>query len=253
MGNTEAAFGPAVLSGEDFARHEITAQLRANQDLIYEFAKRWYCSPYTFRSVKVLGYPACKIPFDLWVMHDLMVQYRFQTIVETGTAGGGTTLWYAILMDLLGIEGGVVHTIDVDAEESRGVRPSHPRIHYHTGSSTDHDLVDKIAADVRKRGGLALIDLDSDHHAPHVLRELELWAPVVPIGGWLIVEDTNGSPVDTDPATGKPLMVEGPFAAVMEFLQTHPGQFLREVVCERFWLSMCPHGWLIRVAGPNEA
>lgn len=247
VGNTATPYGPAILSGDDVARHAITAGLRAHQELIFKFTQAWYASPYTFRTTKVLGYDACKIPFDLWIFHDLMMQYRFQTVVETGTASGGAALWFAVLMDLLKIDG-VVHTIDVDSVEVHGDRPVHPRIVYHHGNSTDPELVELIATDAQSRGGHLLVDLDSDHHAPHVLQELELWAPLVPVGSWLVVEDTNGSPVETDPDTGAPVMVEGPFAAVMEYLQRHPGEFLRDVVCERFMITMNPHGWLQRKA-----
>lgn len=251
MGRTAAPHAPAVLHRDDVTRDSITASLRAHNDLIYDFATAWYRSPYTFRSTRVLGYPACKIPLDLWVLHDLFCQYRFSRVVETGTAGGGTTLWYAMLMEMLGIEDGRVLSVDVDPAEAYGVRPQHPRIEYVTGSSTDPALVADVAARFLDPALPTLVNLDSDHHAPHVLRELELWAPLVPVNGWLVVEDTNGSPVDTHPETGLPVMVEGPLAGVMEYLERHPGEFTREVVCERYWLTMNPHGWLQR-ARPHE-
>lgn len=229
-----------VLDPETRTRDEITASLRAHNDLIFQFSKAWYASPYTFQATRVLGHVACKIPFDLWIMHDLFCQYRFQTVVECGTAEGGATLWYATLMDLLQIDGGHVYSIDIDDQPAR---PVHPRITYLHGSSLDR----AIAASIPSRGA-TLINLDSNHVAGHVLAELELWAPRVPVGGWLVVEDTNGTPIVKDPATGQLVPVEGPYAAVMEYLAKHPGEFLRDVVCERYWLTMNPSGWLQRSA-----
>lgn len=227
------------------ARQEIVAGLRAHEGLIFEFAKAWYDSPYTFRQTRVLGWPACKIPFDLWIMMDLFTQYRFRTVVETGTAGGGTTLWFAVLMDLLGIDGHV-WSIDIDLPGPGEKRPEHPRITYVHGSSADPDVVDRVVAESGHGASPdILVNLDSNHCAPHVLDELRLWAPLVPVGGWLVVDDTNGAPV-MDDAAGNPVEVEGPFAAVMEYLAGHPGEWFRDVLQERHMLTMNPHGWLQR-------
>lgn len=242
MSQTAAPQTPGVLHRDDFTRQEITAGLRAHNDLIFEFARAWYSSPYTFRATKVLGHMACKIPLDLWIYQDLFHQYGFRTVIETGTAYGGTTLWYAVLMDLLGIDGGKIYSVDMDVQEGR---PIHPRIEYIEGSCVDPALVADIAARADLSGPV-LVNLDSNHNAGHVLQELELYAPLVPLGSWLVVEDTNGGPVETDPATGETIVVEGPFAAVMEYQAKHPGEFVADVVCERYWLTMNPHGWLQR-------
>jgi cephalosporin hydroxylase len=230
----------AVMGYEDRTRHEITAELRAHEDLIFKFMQAWYQSAYTFRGTHVKGHLACKMPTDLWILHDLFQQYRFETVIETGTGHGGTTLWYATLMDMMGIDGRV---FSIDTEHYDG-RPTHSRIEYLRASSIDPDLVEMLR---ESRRGPVLVNLDSDHRAGHVLAELELYAPLVPLNGWLVVEDTNGAPVITNDA-GERVQVEGPFAAVMEYLMKHPGEFLRDVVCERYWLTMNPHGWLQRVA-----
>ena len=238
----------AMTSPEDRTRHAITAGIRANEGLIFEFAKAWYASPYTFRATTVLGWPACKIPLDLWILMDLFTQYKFRTVVECGTAGGGTTLWYAILMDLLGIDDGRIFSIDIDVPGPGEDRPRHDRITYVHGSSVDPAIVGQVATDAGLHHGSrhpVLVNLDSSHHAPHVLHELEAWAPLVPVGSYLVVEDTNGAPVMED-AAGNQVEVEGPLAAVLEYLARHPGEFTREVSCERYWLTMNPHGWLQR-------
>lgn len=241
---------PGLMSPADRDRHAITASLRANEQLIFDFAKAWYASNYTFRATHVLGYPACKIPLDLWIMHDLFCQYRFAHVIETGTAGGGTTLWYALLMDMLNIEGGRVWSIDIGDAPEGGVRPTHPRITYLKENSVDERVIAEITGKiVFRRGhieGATLVNLDSSHYATHVVEELQRWALLLQVGDWFVVEDTNGVPTLEDPATGNQVEVEGPFAAVMEFLAKHPDEFVRDVVCERYWLTMCPHGFLQR-------
>ena len=62
-----------------------------------------------------------------------------------------------------------------------------------------------------------LIILDSDHSMAHVRQEMELYAPLVTSGSYLIVEDTN--------INGNPVLPEsgpGPNEAIADYLNTHP-------------------------------
>lgn len=204
-------------------------------DLLNEFARVWYSAPHTWSSVNVLGVPAMKCPFDLWNYHDLMVRQRPRTVIETGTAYGGSAFWFATLMDVLGITDGQVLTIDIDPD----VKKQHPRVSYLTGSSTDPVLVEDVLA---RATHPLLISLDSEHSAEHVQRELELYAPAVDVGEYLVVEDTNVSWPD-DP---------GPRGALLAYLDAHPDEFVLDLWCERFLLTMHPEGWLRRRAPHQE-
>jgi cephalosporin hydroxylase len=86
-----------------------------------------------------------------------------------------------------------------------------------------------------------MVILDSDHTAPHVLAELDRFAPMVSSGCYLIIEDTNigGNPVEPDYETG------GPRAAVMDWLPDHP-EFVIDKTQERYLLTMNPDGYLRR-------
>ena len=88
--------------------------------------------------------------------------------------------------------------------------PTHPRITYLGGrSSTDPDVV----ADVRARaeGRRTLVILDSDHSQAHVEAELAEYAPLVPVGGYVIVEDSNIGQIRKD-------LLPGPLEAIETFL-----------------------------------
>ena len=58
-----------------------------------------------------LGVPIQKNPFDLWVFQEILHETRPDILVETGTAHGGSALWFASMFDLL--DRGRILTIDI--------------------------------------------------------------------------------------------------------------------------------------------
>ena len=186
--------------------------------------------------VSWLGYSSLKCPLDLWIYQELICRLRPEFIIETGTASGGSALFLASMCDL--IDHGQVITIDVDAREGQR-RPVHPRITYMVGSSVDQAVIARVQEAL---GGnhAGLVILDSDHHRDHVLAEMRAFAPLVPLGGYLVVEDTNinGHPVYPD-------FGPGPMEAVRLFL-AEADAFEVDSSCERFILTMNPSGFLRR-------
>jgi len=85
-----------------------------------------------------------------------------------------------------------------------------------------------------------LVILDSDHSKAHVLQEMELYAPMISVGSYLIVEDTN--------LHGHPVLPEfgpGPMEAVAEFLPKNP-DFIVDRSREKFFMTFNPGGYLKR-------
>lgn len=179
-----------------------------------------------------LGVPCLKCPLDLWIYQELLWELKPDVVIETGTHLGGSALFMATVLDAIGH--GIVITIDIVAAS----RPGHPRIRYVQGSSADAALVDAV----RDRWpGRRLVVLDSDHAAAHVARELALFAPLVDVGSYLIVEDTN---VNGHPA--HPTFGPGPWEAVDAFLQT-TDTFAVDREREKFLMTFNPRGYLRRV------
>jgi cephalosporin hydroxylase len=98
------------------------------------------------------------------------------------------------------------------------------------------EQVDQIVA-----GGRVLVLLDSDHSARHVLAELRAWHSRVPVGSYVIVEDTNvhGHPV-------MPSHGPGPMEAVDAFLAEND-QFVVDESRQKFFMTFNPRGYLKRV------
>jgi cephalosporin hydroxylase len=128
-----------------------------------------------------MGTPVNKCPTDLWIYQELLHRVRPAVVVETGTAWGGSALYFAGLCDLL--DHGRIVTIDIGAAEGR---PEHPRITQIVGSSTAPEIVDEVWRLVRDDTPV-LITLDSDHSYSHVRHELAAYADLVTPGSYLVV------------------------------------------------------------------
>jgi cephalosporin hydroxylase len=181
-----------------------------------------------------LGAQALKNPLDLWIYQEIVFETRPQLIVETGTYRGGSALYLASLCDLM--DSGEVLSIDI--QPVRDDYPSHPRVTYLGGrSSTDPEVVDEVRE--RAGGRPILVILDSDHSQKHVEAELADYAPLVPVGSYVIVEDSNIGRIRKD-------LMPGPLEAVETFL-AQTDEFVIDREREKFLITFNPSGYLRRV------
>jgi hypothetical protein len=74
------------------------------------------------------------------------------------------------------------------------------RVEFILGSSTDPAIVAKLAE--RAKGKKVMVILDSDHRQSHVAQELEAYASMVNVGGYLIVQDTSVERAPGEPGHG---------------------------------------------------
>ena len=206
-------------------------------DLYYE---RWHTDGGDTTDLSWMGYGLLKCPMDLWMYQELLVRTRPDVIVETGTLYGGSAYFLASILDLIGH--GRVISIDIDPQPNL---PTHPRITFITGSSTDAAVVERVKQMVG--GERAMVILDSDHHLDHVFGELLAYSPLVQVGDYLVVEDTN--------INGNPTSAEfgpGPTEAVERFLaiesSVDQARFAVDRTCERFLITYNPGGYLKRVS-----
>ena len=88
-------------------------------------------------------------------------------------------------------------------------------------------------------GRPALVILDSDHSQAHVEAELDAYSPLVPPGGYVIVEDSNIGEVREDLMPG-PLQAIDAFLARTDTFEVDPSR-------EKFMITFNPRGYLRRV------
>jgi cephalosporin hydroxylase len=210
-----------------------TATSQQRRRIVSRFHRLYYYEgERTWANTSWLGARAQKCPLDLWIYQEILHETRPDLIVETGTADGGSALFLASILDLLG--NGRVITIDVEA---RAARPQHERIEYVTASSTAPEIVAQVQA-VAARAGSVMAILDSDHSREHVLAELRAYGDLVTPGNYLVVEDTNlgGHPIWPD-------FGPGPMAAAREFLAERT-DFALDPQREKFGLTFNPNGFL---------
>jgi cephalosporin hydroxylase len=194
-----------------------------------------------WRNMWFLGIPIQKNPCDLWMMQQIIYETKPDVIVETGTFRGGSALYFAHVLDGLGLERSRVVTIDIEDVNADAARYPvwQKHVRFLHGSSIDPLIVDEVRRLTANRR--VLVVLDSVHEKEHVLQELSAYAPLVSPNGYLVVEDTNSDGVPVFPGS------IGPTAAVLEFLATPLGQdFEQDASREAMVLTFNPGGWLKR-------
>jgi cephalosporin hydroxylase len=192
-----------------------------------------------WRNMWFLGIPIQKNPCDLWMMQQIVYETKPDVIVETGTFRGGSALYFAHMLEGMGLTDSKVITCDVEdaCREAATLPLWQKHVEFILGSSTDEKTLERIRQACQ--GKRVLVVLDSLHEKDHVLKELDLYAPLVSAGSYLIVEDTNSDGVPVFPGS------IGPTAAVQAFLPTEQGKlFKQDVSREAMVLTFNPGGWL---------
>lgn len=195
-----------------------------------------------------MGRPIIQYPQDMIAMQELIWQIKPDLIIETGIAHGGSLVYYASLLELIGK--GEVLGIDIDIREhNRQEIEAHPmfkRIEMIQGSAIDEVLVAEVAKRTEGKQTV-MVCLDSNHTHDHVLRELELYSPFVTLGSYLVAFDT----IVEDMPKGvfdRPWDVgNNPKTAVWEFLKTTDNFEIDRQIDNKLLISVAPEGYLKRV------
>ncbi len=184
-----------------------------------------------------MGLPAWKNPLDCWIYQEIIHAVKPDAIVEIGSRYGGSTQYFADLLELLGK--GIVISIDIDRSF---YQCRHNRVIALTGNSSDPDIVEAVR--FHCQGKTVLVIQDGDHRKTQVLRDLENYSSLVTPGSYFIVEDGIVDLFHPDDGLG--FDEEGPLAAVEEFL-TQNGDFVVDESRERYLLTYNPRGFLKKI------
>ena len=197
-----------------------------------------------------MGRPIIQYPQDMIAMQELIWDIQPDLIIETGIAHGGSLIYYASLLELIGGRG-VVLGIDIDIRaHNKAAIEAHPmyrRIRMIQGSSVGDETLRQVreaAAGKQK----VIVCLDSNHTHEHVLRELELYSPFVTPGSYLVVFDTIVEDLPDDYLPGRPWKKgDNPKTAVRDFLGTHKNFAVDAGIDNKLLISVAPGGYLKRI------
>src|SRR4249919_2947467 len=93
-----------------------------------------------------MGRPIIQYPQDMIAMQEIIWQVKPDLIIETGIAHGGSLIYYASLLELIGK--GEVLGIDIDIREHNRkeieVHPMFKRIKMLQGSSISSETIDQV-------------------------------------------------------------------------------------------------------------
>ncbi len=195
-----------------------------------------------------LGRPIIQYPQDIIAMQELIWNIKPDLIIETGIAYGGSLIFYASMLELLGGDGQVVG-IDIDIREHNRMEiekhPMFKRIKMIEGSSTEEEIVEKVRR--MAEGKKVLVCLDSNHTHEHVLRELELYAPLVSVGSYCIVFDTIIEDMPAGSFPDRPWdKGNNPKTAVHKFLKSNGNFEIDKDIESKLLITVAPDGYLRR-------
>lgn len=197
-----------------------------------------------------LGVPIIQFPQDMIAMQEIIWAVRPDLIIETGVARGGSLVFYASLLELIGGEG-LVLGIDIDIRPpNRAVIEAHSmakRIRLIEGSSVSSEVVDEARA-LAGKAERVLVVLDSNHTHEHVLSELQLYSPFVTHGSYVVVFDTIIEDLPDDFYPDRPWgKGNNAKTAVFEFLAGNDTFEVDRSIEHKLQITVAPNGYLRRV------
>lgn len=215
-----------------------------------EFLRQSILAKYSYQFTW-MGRPVIQYPQDMIAMQEILWKVQPDLLIENGIAHGGSLIFYASILELIGK--GEVLGIDIDIRPHNRIEiekhPMFKRIEMIEGSSVSHEVFQKVIKYCEGKEKIMVV-LDSNHTHEHVLKELELYSPLVSKDSYLVVfdtviEDLADLEVDfPDRPWGKG---NNPKTAVNEFLKTNPDFVVDRDIENKLLITVAPGGYLKRI------
>lgn len=214
-----------------------------------ETTKQWFLESSKYKysyNFTWLGRPIIQFPQDIIAMQEIIWEVKPDLIIETGIAHGGSLIFYASMLELIG--NGEVLGIDIDIREHNRIEienhAMYKRIAMIEGSSTDINIVYKVKEFAKNKKKIILI-LDSNHTYEHVKQELDFYSPLVNKDSYLVVFDTIIEDMPRGFFKDRPWEVgNNPKTAVIEFLKENDRFIIDKSIEDKLLITVAPSGYL---------
>ena len=196
-----------------------------------------------------MGVPIIQVPADIVATQEVIWATKPDVIVETGVARGGSLIFSAAMLALVG--SGKVIGVDIDIRaHNRDTIERHPmaeKITLIEGSSIAPETLAAVKAAI-PAGAAVMVCLDSDHSKAHVLEELRAYGALVTPGQFMIVSDTvlGRMRAEQTPTARSHVWYPGdePLAAVEAYLNETDRFEADPVINGKLIMSSSPGGYL---------
>jgi len=216
---------------------------------VMDISKKWFEESIKYEysyHFSWLGIPIIQYPQDIIALQEIIWKVKPDLIIETGIARGGSIIFSASLLELIGK--GEVIGVDIDIKNANKKKilkhPLSKRITMIEGSSISKKTIDKIKKLVQEKNKILVI-LDSNHTHKHVLKELEIYSPLVSKNSYLIVFDTIVDDLPKQLLNNRPWgKKNNPKSAVKEFLAKNNRFRVDKGIEKKLLFTVAPMGFL---------
>ncbi|MBI4021901.1 MAG: class I SAM-dependent methyltransferase, partial [Candidatus Andersenbacteria bacterium] len=195
-----------------------------------------------------LGEPILNLPQDMFALQEIIWHTRPEYVLEIGVAWGGSLLFYATLMAVLG--GKRIVAVDTYVPDDLRQRVGDfgalaDRITWIVGSSVADETLEAVRQIIGSSRRV-LVVLDSDHSHEHVLKELRRYAPLVGRGHYLVCCDTIVEDMPVQMHRPRPWGPgNNPKTALDQFLQEDDRFAVDRTVDDKLLFTCNPGGYLV--------
>jgi cephalosporin hydroxylase len=196
-----------------------------------------------------LGRPIIQYPQDILAMQEIIWKVQPDLIIETGIAHGGSLIFYASMLELVGKGEVLGIDIDIRAHNRKEIEghSMYKRIKMIEGSSVSNDTLKQVEEMAKGKQSI-LVALDSNHTHEHVLAEMNMYAPFVSKGSYMVVFDTIVEDLPDDYLPGRPWKKgNNPKTAVREFLKNNDQFVVDTEMDNKLLISVSPQGYLKKI------
>tara|TARA_B100000768_G_scaffold181288_1_gene203657 strand:- start:1017 stop:1763 length:747 start_codon:yes stop_codon:yes gene_type:complete len=217
---------------------------KKSKDLIYDLDAYDYNYLWTW-----MGVPIIQLPADIMATQEVIWKSKPDIIIETGVARGGSLIFMASILEVIG--NGKVIGVDIDIRkhnrESIEAHPMSKRIDLIEGGSVDKNTLAEVRSHIKKDSKVMVV-LDSDHSRDHVLNECRAYGSMVTPGCYLVVADTLVGHVEQKdaPTNRSKLWFKGndPLSATNDYLGENDRFEVDDEINGKLVLSSSPGGYL---------